>query len=104
MFKRMLAVAQRVLRQLARDRRFLVLSLGAPMAAIYISKAALDAFDIPFIDCSVADECREESRHCTLKRAPRESREFCLVWLFEQAVEDGACVGGALRLRYVRRG
>jgi len=50
MFKRMLAVAQRVLRQLARDRRFLVLSLGAPMAAIYISKAALDAFDIPFID------------------------------------------------------
>jgi ABC-2 type transport system permease protein len=50
--KRMLAVARRVLRQLMRDRRFLVLSLGAPMAAIYISKAALDAFDVPFIDVS----------------------------------------------------
>lgn len=52
MLKRTLAVAQRVLRQLARDRRFLVLSLGAPMAAVYISKTALDAFDIPFIDVS----------------------------------------------------
>jgi ABC-2 type transport system permease protein len=50
--KRMLAVAQRVLRQLARDRRFLTLSLAAPMAAIYISKAALDAFDVPFINVS----------------------------------------------------
>ena len=50
MFKRMLAVARRVLRQLARERRFLVLSLGAPMTAIYISKAALDAFNIPFVD------------------------------------------------------
>jgi len=48
--RRTFAVAQRVLRQLRRDRRFLFLSLVAPMAAIYISRAALDAFNIPFLD------------------------------------------------------
>lgn len=50
--RRTFAVAQRVLRQLRRDRRFLFLSLAAPMLAIYISKAALDALNIPFIDVS----------------------------------------------------
>jgi ABC-2 type transport system permease protein len=50
--RRTFAVAQRVLRQLRRDRRFLFLSLAAPMLAIYISKAALDAFNIPFFDVS----------------------------------------------------
>jgi ABC-2 type transport system permease protein len=49
---RMLAVAQRVLRQLARDRRFLVLSIAAPLIVIYISKAALDSFSVPFVNVS----------------------------------------------------
>jgi ABC-2 type transport system permease protein len=45
---RTFAVARRVLHQLARDRRFLVLSIAAPLVVIYISKAALDSFDVPF--------------------------------------------------------
>src|SRR5580692_5114263 len=49
---RMLAVAARVLRQLTRDRRFLVLSIAAPLIVIYISKAALDSFEVPFINVS----------------------------------------------------
>jgi ABC-2 type transport system permease protein len=49
---RMLAVARRVLRQLAHDRRFLALSIGAPLLVIYISKAALDSFSVPFVNIS----------------------------------------------------
>ncbi len=49
---RLLAVAQRVLRQLARDRRFLLLSIAAPLVIIYVSKAALDSFDVPFVNVS----------------------------------------------------
>lgn len=50
--KRALAIARRVLRQLARDRRFLLLTLGAPLAIIFITKAALDSFDVPFVNLS----------------------------------------------------
>src|SRR5258708_872131 len=49
---RTMAVAKRVLRQLARDRRFLALSVVAPLIVIYISKAALDSFSVPFINVS----------------------------------------------------
>ena len=49
---RTLAVARRVLRQLAHDRRFLALSVLAPLVVIYISKAALDSFSVPFINVS----------------------------------------------------
>jgi ABC-2 type transport system permease protein len=45
-----LAVARRVLRQLAADRRFLVMSLIAPLVAIYITKAVLDALTNPLFD------------------------------------------------------
>lgn len=44
------AVAARVLRQLARDRRFLVLSLAAPVAVIYLLRVFFDAFQQPFVD------------------------------------------------------
>ncbi len=46
------AVATRVLKQLAHDPRFLVLSIAAPLLVIYISKAALDSFNVPFVDIS----------------------------------------------------
>src|SRR5579859_4825602 len=46
------AVARRVLRQLAADRRFLVISLIAPLVAIFITKAVLDTFTTPFFDVS----------------------------------------------------
>ncbi len=49
---RTLAVARRVLRQLAHDRRFLALSILAPLVVIYISKAALDSFSVPFVNAS----------------------------------------------------
>ena len=49
---RTLAVAERVLHQLARDRRFLGLSIVAPLLVIYISKAALDSFNVPFVNVS----------------------------------------------------
>jgi ABC-2 type transport system permease protein len=49
---RALAVAGRVLRQLARDRRFLVLSIAAPLLVIYVTKAALDSFNVPFVNVS----------------------------------------------------
>jgi len=49
---RTLAVARRVLRQLAHDRRFLALSVLAPLVVIYISKAALDSFSVPFVNIS----------------------------------------------------
>jgi ABC-2 type transport system permease protein len=45
-----LAVARRVLRQLVHDKRFLGLSLAAPMITIYIAKAAMASLNIPFID------------------------------------------------------
>jgi ABC-2 type transport system permease protein len=47
-----LAVAARVLRQLTRDRRFLTLSLAAPLLVIYVTKAALNSFNVPFVDVS----------------------------------------------------
>ena len=50
MLDRMRAVARRVARQLAHDRRFLGLSLAAPLLIIYVSKAALDAFNTGFFD------------------------------------------------------
>jgi ABC-2 type transport system permease protein len=43
-------VARRVLRQLAHDRRFLGLSLLAPLLIIYVSKAALDTLNTGFFD------------------------------------------------------
>ena len=49
---RLLAVAQRVLHQLGRDRRFLALSIAAPLLVIYVSKVALDSFNVPFINVS----------------------------------------------------
>ncbi len=47
---RTVAVARRVLRQLVHDRRFLGLSLAAPMLTIYIAKAALTSLNIGFLD------------------------------------------------------
>jgi ABC-2 type transport system permease protein len=49
---RLLAVAVRVFRQLLHDRRFLGLSIIAPLLVIYITKAALDSFNVPFINAS----------------------------------------------------
>jgi ABC-2 type transport system permease protein len=49
---RTFAVAQRVLRQIVRDRRFLAISLAAPVLIIYIARTAMDSLDIPFIDVS----------------------------------------------------
>ncbi|SRR5258706_1706130 len=46
------AVARRVLRQLAADRRFLFLSLALPMLIIGIAKAAIDTMNVPFFDVS----------------------------------------------------
>lgn len=46
------AVALRVFRQLIHDRRFLGLSLLAPLAVVYITKAALDSFNVPFVNAS----------------------------------------------------
>src|SRR5271170_216400 len=50
--RKALAVAARVFRQLVRDRRFLVLSIAAPLLVIYITKAALDSFNVPFVNAS----------------------------------------------------
>ena len=52
MFSATLAVARRVLRQLAADRRFLLLSLIAPLIAVFICKAVLDSFTNPFFEIS----------------------------------------------------
>src|SRR5678815_1279364 len=41
------AVARRVLRQLARDRRFLAFSLVVPLVVIYLTRVFFDAFSIP---------------------------------------------------------
>jgi ABC-2 type transport system permease protein len=46
------AVAQRVLRQLARDRRFLALSLIAPLAIIYLLKVFFDTVESPLFDAT----------------------------------------------------
>jgi ABC-2 type transport system permease protein len=46
------AVAARVFRQLTHDRRFLGLSIAAPLLVIYITKAALDSFNVPFVNVS----------------------------------------------------
>jgi ABC-2 type transport system permease protein len=48
--RKTLAVARRVLRQLMHDRRFLGLSLAAPMLTIYIAKAAIASLNLGFID------------------------------------------------------
>jgi ABC-2 type transport system permease protein len=50
MLNRALAVARRVLRQLSHDRRFLGLSLVAPLVILYVSRAALDSFNTGFFD------------------------------------------------------
>jgi ABC-2 type transport system permease protein len=47
-----IAVAARVLRQLRHDRRFLTLSIVAPLLVLYITKAALDSFNVPFVNVS----------------------------------------------------
>jgi ABC-2 type transport system permease protein len=49
---KLIAVALRVFRQLVRDRRFLGLSVFAPLVVIYITRAALDSFNVPFINAS----------------------------------------------------
>jgi ABC-2 type transport system permease protein len=43
-------VARRVLRQLSRDRRFLALSVIAPLAVIYLLRVFLDSITVPFLD------------------------------------------------------
>jgi ABC-2 type transport system permease protein len=44
------AVAARVLRQLARDRRFVVLMLVAPLGIVFFTKTLFDAADTPLFD------------------------------------------------------
>lgn len=50
--RRLVAVMRRVLHQLARDRRFLVLSIAAPIAVVYLLHAFLDTITLPFFDSS----------------------------------------------------
>jgi ABC-2 type transport system permease protein len=52
MIRNALAIARRVLRQLAHDRRLLGLSLIAPMVIIYVMKVGFDSFGVPFLDVS----------------------------------------------------
>ncbi len=47
MFSQMIAVAVRVLRQLAHDRRFVVLSLAAPFVVIYMLDIFFDSVESP---------------------------------------------------------
>src|SRR5438094_6574420 len=47
---RIAAVAARVLRQLVRDRRFLGLSLAAPLVVIYLLRVFFDALGSPLLD------------------------------------------------------
>ncbi len=49
---RTIAVAARELRQLSHDRRFLTLSIVAPLLVLYITKAALNSFNVPFVNVS----------------------------------------------------
>jgi ABC-2 type transport system permease protein len=48
--ERAAAVGRRVLRQLARDRRFLTLSLAVPLVVIYLMYIFFDAFATPFFE------------------------------------------------------
>lgn len=48
--RRLAAVARRVLRQLSRDRRFLALSIVAPLAVIYLLRVFLDSITVPLLD------------------------------------------------------
>jgi ABC-2 type transport system permease protein len=50
MFSQILSVARRVLSQLRHDRRFLVLSIVAPLAIVYMLSLFFDAVDRPFFD------------------------------------------------------
>ena len=50
--RNVLAIARRVLHQLMRDRRFLTLSLAAPMIIIYVMKVGFDSFSVPLFDVS----------------------------------------------------
>jgi ABC-2 type transport system permease protein len=50
MFSQILAVAVRVLRQLQHDRRFLALSIIAPLAVVYMLYLFFDAVDRPFFN------------------------------------------------------
>jgi ABC-2 type transport system permease protein len=52
MLNPMFAVARRVLRQIAADPRALGLSLVAPLAAVFICRAVLNAFTNPFFEIS----------------------------------------------------
>src|SRR5687768_15897514 len=47
---RTLAVAERAMRQLLRDRRFLALSLVAPLLIIYLLKIFFDSVESPMFD------------------------------------------------------
>jgi ABC-2 type transport system permease protein len=49
-FRRTMAVAERALRQLLRDRRFLALSLIAPLLIIYLLKIFFDSVESPIFD------------------------------------------------------
>jgi len=46
------AVARRVLQQLVRDRRFLALSIAAPLLVIYLLKVFLGTMESPFVDAT----------------------------------------------------
>jgi ABC-2 type transport system permease protein len=48
--RRMSAVAARALRQIARDRRFLMLSLVVPLLVIYLLRVFLDTLQFPLFD------------------------------------------------------
>lgn len=48
--RRVTAVAARVLRQIARDRRFLILSLAVPLVVIYLLRVFLDSIEAPLFD------------------------------------------------------
>jgi ABC-2 type transport system permease protein len=48
--RRLGAVTRRVLQQLSRDRRFLVLAVAAPLAVIYLLHVFLDSVALPFFD------------------------------------------------------
>ncbi len=52
-FVRMRAVSQRVLMQLMRDRRFLVLSIVAPLLVVYLLRVFFDSVDTPIFDPTV---------------------------------------------------
>lgn len=51
-FRRVFAVAQRVLRQLRHDRRFIGLSLIVPLAIIYVLYIFFDSLNNPFVNAN----------------------------------------------------